>query len=200
MGKNIQSKEKDKHSTKKVVLVDIDDTVAITSPTWIALTERFMADRGHKRIRPHEEDTYRIEDSFDFPDYLKPAYIQYMNQNMPWSSLPVNPAALYFISSLDDTHTVEFITSRPHSIADVTIKWITKYFGERVIHFEDIPVELADYLIDNSQKRISLYKEYNPNVKAFLYSGILTERFPEVPDFFGFSDLLEVYKHIMEDK
>lgn len=184
----------------KLILIDIDDTVAITSPVWIALTERFMADRGHKRIRPSEQDSYRIEDSFDFPDYLKPAYFQFMNQNMPWSSLPVNPTASHFISSLDNTHTVEFITSRPQGIADVTRKWIEKHFGNHIIHFQDVPTKIADYLVDNSQKRISLYKEYNPNVKAFLYSGILTERFPKVPDFSGFSDLFQIYKHIMEDK
>lgn len=199
-GAPLQSTVLNKDSAKKVVLVDIDDTVAITSPTWIALTERFMEERGHKRIRPREQDTYRIEDSFDFPEYLKPAYFQYMNQNMPWSSLHVNPAAFYFISSLDDTHTVEFITSRPHSIADVTRKWITKYFGERVIHFEDIPVELVDYLVDNSQRRIALYKEYNPNVRALLYGEILVERFPQVPDFTGFTNLVDIYKYIMEDK
>ena len=184
----------------KLVLIDIDDTVAITSPTWIALTERFMADRGYKRIRPPQQDTYRIEDSFDFPEYLKPAYFQYMNQNMPWSSLSVNPPAICFVNSLTNTHTVEFITSRPHTIADVTRKWVLNHFGREVIHFEDIPTRKADYLVDNSQKRISLYKEYNSNVKAFLYSGILTERFPKVPDFSGFSDLFQIYKHIMEDK
>ena len=184
----------------KLVLIDIDDTVAITSPTWIALTERFMTDRGYKRIRPPQQDTYRIEDSFDFPEYLKPAYFQYMNQNMPWSSLSVNPPAICFVNSLTNTHTVEFITSRPHTIADVTRKWVLNHFGREVIHFEDIPTRKADYLVDNSQKRISLYKEYNSNVKAFLYSGILTERFPEVPDFSGFSDLFQIYKHIMEDK
>lgn len=183
----------------KLVLIDIDDTVAITSPTWIALTERFMADRGYKRIRPKQQDTYRIEDSFDFPECLKPAYFQYMCQNMPWSSLPVNPTAPYFVSSLDSTHTVEFVTSRPQDIADVTRKWIEKHFGNHIIHFQDVPTKIADYLVDNSQKRISLYKEYDPNVKAFLYTGILTERFPEVPDFFGFSDLFEIYQHIMED-
>ena len=183
----------------KLVLIDIDDTVAISSPMWITLTERFMADRGYKRIKPKQQDTYRIEDSFDFPDYLKPAYFQYMCQNMPWDSLPVNPAAPYFISSLDSTHTVEFVTSRPQDIADVTRKWIEKHFGNHIIHFQDVPTKIADYLVDNSQKRISLYKEYNPNVKALLYTGILTERFPEVPDFFGFSDLFEIYEHIMED-
>lgn len=187
-------------SKGKLVLIDIDDTVAITSPMWISLTERYMSDRGHKRIRPPEQDTYRIEDSFDFPEYLKPAYFQYMNQNMPWSSLPVNPAAIYFVDSLDNTHTVEFITSRPHSIADVTTKWIEKHFGKRVIHFEDIPVKIADYLVDNSQRRIALYKEYNPNVRALLYSGIFKERFPEVPDLGGFTDLVDVYNYIMEDK
>lgn len=199
-GAPLQSEVLDKYATKKVVLVDIDDTVAITSPTWIALTERFMAERGHKRIRPPKQDTYRIEDSFDFPEYLKPAYFQYMYQNMPWSSLPVNPAAIYFVNSLDNTHTVEFVTSRPHSIADVTIKWIEKHFGKREIYFEDIPVKIADYLVDNSQKRIALYKEYNPNVSALLYSEIFKERFPEVPDSKGFADLVGVYNYIMEDK
>lgn len=199
-GKPVQSQIYDSLSTRKLVLIDIDDTVAITSPMWIALTERFMADRGHKRIRPPEQDTYRIEDSFDFPEYLKPAYFQYMYQNMPWSSLPVNPAAVYFVDRLDNTHTVEFVTSRPHSIVDVTIKWIEKHFGKRVIHFEDIPVEIADYLVDNSQRRIALYKAYNPNVRALLYTEIFTERFPQVNDFKGFTNLVDVYKYIKEDK
>ena len=196
----LQSKVLLTHSTKKVVLVDIDDTVAITSPTWTALTEQFMADRGHKRIIPSELDTYRIEDSFDFPDYLKPAYFQFMYQNMPWSSLPVNPDAINFVNSLDNTHTVEFVTSRPQGIADVTRNWIEQHFGNHIIHFQDVPTRIADYLVDNSQKRISLYKEYNPSVRAFLYNGILTEQFPEVPDFSGFSDLFEIYKHITEDE
>lgn len=199
-GEPQQSPAADCSSKGKLVLIDIDDTVAITAPTWTALTERFMTDRGHKRIILSEQYTYRIEDSFDFPEYLKPAYFQYMYQNMPWSSLPVNPDAINFVNSLDNTHTVEFVTSRIQGIADVTREWITKYFGERIIHFEDIPTKVADYLVDNSQKRIALYQEYNPNVKAFLYSGILTERFPEVPNFFGFSDLLEIYRYIMEDK
>ena len=157
------------------ILIDIDDTLCVTSPTWTRQTELYMLSRNVPRIRPQEQDTYALEDSYALTPEQKEEYLKYMYDHMPWDRLPPVLGAASAVAKLQELgHTVEFITSRQGSVYGQTYNWLVKQLNVKSpkLHFSEYGENLSpDLLIDNSELRCQSFAQRN--IKVLLFAGSL---------------------------
>ena len=146
-------------------LIDIDDTVAVCTPRWMELAEKWFKAHKIKRIRGKSRDTYHLEDSFKMSEETCLKWRGYMFDEIGYDTLPVVEGAKEFIKWAQEVgHTITFVTARPYFLREVTEAWLAKnleLFEHPCVmyHSDTKPIEplfatgLIDILIDNSELR-----------------------------------------------
>lgn len=160
------------------ILLDIDDTLCITSPLWSKETEKYMEQNKLARIRSTSEDVYDLALSYALDEQQREQYYKYMSRTFLYTMLqPVEGAKQFIKKVLDDGHTVEFITSRPPHKYSETVKWLNEVLlvDSPVIHHKLFIDDLEmDLLIDNSERRIK--DATCKKIPAILFAGVNIEK------------------------
>lgn len=134
-----------------------------------------MLNHNIRRIRPKEEDTYALEDSYALTEEQKKDYLVYMEDNVPWERLPTVARTFDFIRSLEQAgHTIEFVTSRSKFLRIETENWIRSNLRVKlpVLYFTEKGDALKpDLLIDNSEVRCRCFQERG--IPVLLFTGVL---------------------------
>ncbi len=114
----------------KKILIDIDDTISVTSYKWTEMEKLYMWREGHKQIKPLSKSSYNISDSFSLNDEEMAKYKSYMLANFPYGDLEEVPGAdraiRYLISK---GYNITFITNRNILLHDITTAWVEKKIG-----------------------------------------------------------------------
>lgn len=162
----------------RIVLFDIDDTLAITSYKWMEYTAKFMMAQGYPKIGGLAR--YGFEKSFNIPEKDIPTYRAFMAEYFPYSELEVVPGMDRLIQKLiHEKITVYFITNRQKKHLQDTKDWLTEKLGvenpEVYLTSNDKVEKLlatmpCNYLVDNSLKRCEVAKKYG--YTPILFNGV----------------------------
>ncbi len=162
----------------KIVLFDIDDTLAVTSYKWMEYTAKFMMAQGYPKTGGLAR--YGFEKSFNIPEKDIPTYRAFMAEYFPYSELEVVPGMDRLVQKLiHEKITVYFITNRQKKHLQDTKDWLTEKLGvenPRIYFTSNSDVEKllstmpCNYLVDNSLKRCEVAKKYG--YTPILFNGV----------------------------
>ena len=158
------------------ILFDIDDTVCVTAPTWTQLTKEYMEFMGKEKTN---DETYDLEKAYGLTEPESKVYMDYMNKNMPYESLPPIDGASEFINKLIRWgYSIGFITKRPYKSCEATVNWLKNtlkvpkfdiYWDENI----DLKASNIKLLVDNNLGR---YEWANKNGCFFIaFAGVALE-------------------------
>lgn len=158
------------------ILFDIDDTVCVTAPTWTKLTTDYMKFMKKEKTN---NGTYDLEKAYGLTDSESEVYMDYMNNNMPYTTLPpVNGASEFINKLIRWGYSIGFITKRPYKSCEATVQWLKEilkvpkfdiYWNEGI----DLKTAGIKLLIDNNLGR---YKWASDNNVFFInFTGIAIE-------------------------
>ncbi|MCM1322992.1 MAG: hypothetical protein NC218_02300 [Acetobacter sp.] len=187
--------------SKLSLLIDVDDTICLTSPKWIQLTDAWMKRHRCKRIQEKSRDKYQLEDSFEMTPGQRSRYLCYMYDAIDFITLkPVDGAQEFIQFCKDQDINVTFVTARPPIYENVTKVWLAENFSVAppiVMFTRDIApyTSFFDVLIDNSIRRCQQFSA-SPQKKSILFTKVLVDREDDepVPEHFLTADSFEKVK------
>lgn len=169
-------------------LIDIDDTICVTTPRWMELTLDYMRKHKFKRIRGKSKDTYHIEDSFRISLESKQKWLAYMYDEIHFENLEPVDGAVEFVKKLYEAgDIITFVTARLPFTEKMTLEWLKKHFSfikdiQLILEFSEqkgcrmqaicnsFKAEVLDVLIDNSEMRCRAVQDAGG--RAILFTGV----------------------------